>query len=85
MADEACFLPPDALALIRAGACDFLNIKLMKAGGILNSVRIAHLADKGQVMVRYYGLYANTHRGKVKKASLRISTLRMAEESVEYS
>ncbi len=45
MADEACFLPPDALALIRAEACDFLNIKLMKAGGILNSVRIAHLAD----------------------------------------
>lgn len=45
MANEACFLPPDALALIRAGACDFLNIKLMKAGGILNSVRIAHLAD----------------------------------------
>jgi hypothetical protein len=26
------------------------------------------IPDKGQVMVRYYGLYANAHRGKVKKA-----------------
>jgi hypothetical protein len=30
----------------------------------------SHIPDKGQVMVRYYGLYANAHRGKVKKASL---------------
>jgi len=24
----------------------------------------AHIPDKGHVMVRYYGLYANAHRGK---------------------
>jgi len=30
----------------------------------------SHIPDKGQVMVRYHGLYANAHRGKVKKASL---------------
>ena len=30
----------------------------------------SHIPDKGQVMVRYYGLYANAHRGKVRKASL---------------
>jgi len=45
MADEACFLPADALKLAKAEACDFMNIKVMKAGGILNSVRIAHIAD----------------------------------------
>jgi L-Ala-D/L-Glu epimerase len=45
MADEALFLPADAIKLIRADACDYFNIKLMKAGGILNSVRIAHIAD----------------------------------------
>lgn len=45
MADEACFLPADALKLIRAEACDYLNIKLMKAGGIANAVKIAHLAE----------------------------------------
>jgi hypothetical protein len=27
----------------------------------------SHIPDKGQVTVRYYGLYANAHRGKVKK------------------
>ncbi|MBE3124690.1 MAG: transposase [Acidobacteria bacterium] len=26
----------------------------------------SHIPDKGQVMMRYYGLYANAHRGKVK-------------------
>ncbi len=45
MADEALFGPADAVKLIRAGACDSFNIKVMKAGGLLNSVRIAHIAD----------------------------------------
>jgi hypothetical protein len=26
----------------------------------------SHIPDKGQVMVRDYGLYANAHRGKVR-------------------
>jgi len=29
------------------------------------------IPDKGQVTVRYYGLYTNAHRGKVQKASSR--------------
>jgi hypothetical protein len=29
----------------------------------------SHIPDKGQVMVRYYGLYANAHLGKVRKAN----------------
>jgi L-alanine-DL-glutamate epimerase-like enolase superfamily enzyme len=45
MADEACFLPADAVRLVRAEACDYFNIKLMKAGGISNAIRIAHVAD----------------------------------------
>jgi len=28
----------------------------------------SHLPDKGQVMIRYYGLYSNAHRGKMRKA-----------------
>jgi len=40
----------------------------------------SHIPDKGQVTVRYYGLYANAHRGKVKKASLGPFPLRMVEE-----
>ena len=45
MADESCFLPASALKLVAAEACDYINIKIMKAGGILNSIRIAHIAD----------------------------------------
>jgi hypothetical protein len=36
----------------------------------------------GQVTIRYYGLYANAHRGKIKKASLEAFPLRMLEEEL---
>jgi hypothetical protein len=40
----------------------------------------SHIPDKGQVMVRYYGLYANAHRGKVRKADRVPVLLGMVEE-----
>jgi hypothetical protein len=40
----------------------------------------SHIPDKGQVTVRYYGLYANAHRGKVRKASLGLFPLRIVED-----
>ena len=40
----------------------------------------SHIPDKGQVMVRYSGLYTNAHRGKMRKAQLSIA----AEEPSEY-
>jgi len=42
----------------------------------------SHIPDKGQVTVRYYGLYANAHRGKVKKASPKAFPLRMVEDEL---
>jgi len=42
----------------------------------------SHIPDKGQVTVRYYGLYANAHRGKVKKTSLVPASLGMIEEEL---
>jgi len=42
----------------------------------------SYIPDKGQVMVRYYGLYANAYRGKVKKASLSPSVFRIVEEEL---
>jgi hypothetical protein len=42
----------------------------------------SHIPDKGQVTVRYYGLYANAHRGKSRKASLGPSPLRILEEEL---
>jgi hypothetical protein len=40
---------------------------------------VSHIPDKGQVTVRYYGLYANAHRGKIK-ARHEAFPLRMVEE-----
>jgi len=40
----------------------------------------SHITDKGQVTVRYYGLYANAHRGMVRKASVSPLVLRMVEQ-----
>ncbi len=42
----------------------------------------SHIPDKGQVMVRHYGLYANAQRGKVRKARLASSPLRIVEEEL---
>jgi len=50
MADEAVFSPADALKLIKADACAYFNIKLMKAGGLLNMMKIAHLADAANML-----------------------------------
>ena len=44
-ADESCFGPHDAEAVIRAGAADVLNIKIGKAGGLANAMRIAEIAE----------------------------------------
>jgi len=30
----------------------------------------SHIPDKGQVTLRYYGLYSNAHRGKMRKAGV---------------
>ena len=44
MADESVFGPYEALEIIRLQAADIINIKLMKAGGITNALRIADIA-----------------------------------------
>ncbi len=45
MADEALFSPHDAINLVRAEACDYFNIKLMKCGGVRNALKIAHISE----------------------------------------
>jgi ribosomal protein S27E len=30
----------------------------------------SHIPDKGQVIIRYYGLYSNAHRGKIRKTEV---------------
>jgi L-alanine-DL-glutamate epimerase-like enolase superfamily enzyme len=45
-ADESCFGPHDAEAVIRAEAADVLNIKVGKAGGLVGCMKIAELAKQ---------------------------------------
>lgn len=45
LADEAVFSPEDAMTILKMGAADLLNIKLMKCGGIYNALKIASAAE----------------------------------------
>lgn len=45
LADEAVFAPADAVKIITTGAADYLNIKLMKTGGIWQALKICGLAE----------------------------------------
>lgn len=45
MADESVFSPMDAREVLEKEAADFINIKLMKAGGIHQAMKIAKLAS----------------------------------------
>jgi L-alanine-DL-glutamate epimerase-like enolase superfamily enzyme len=49
MADESLHYPSDAIKLINAAACDYFNIKLMKAGGMTNALRIALIAEAANI------------------------------------
>jgi len=49
MADESIHSPEDALKLIQAKAVDFINIKLMKSGGILKARKIAAIAEAADI------------------------------------
>lgn len=46
LADEAVFSPTDAANLIAIRAADYINIKLMKTGGIWNALKICALAKQ---------------------------------------
>jgi L-alanine-DL-glutamate epimerase-like enolase superfamily enzyme len=45
MADEAAYGPADVARLIKAEACDSINIKLMKAGSLSAMRKMAHAAE----------------------------------------
>ncbi len=45
LADEAVFSPEDALKIMQYRAADFVNIKLMKTGGLHNALKICSVAE----------------------------------------
>lgn len=46
MADESVFDHYDAIRIMEAEACDFINIKLAKSGGLLEAKKIADVAQQ---------------------------------------
>jgi muconate cycloisomerase len=44
-ADEACYSPTDAVRIVRAGAADVLNVKIGKAGGLLNAAKVLAIGE----------------------------------------
>lgn len=51
LADESCFTPQDAYTVVNRNAADVLNIKIMKAGGLVPASRIAATAAAAQYPV----------------------------------
>lgn len=49
MADESSFLPEDALSLVKKDCVDFVNIKLMKCGGIYKALKIIAVCESAGV------------------------------------
>jgi len=44
----------------------------------------SHIPDKSQVMVRYYGLYSNAHRGKMRKVEVDPSHPPIIEDEASF-
>jgi len=49
MADECCGDEHDAERLIELGACDYMNIKLGKSGGIYKALKMVRLAEAANI------------------------------------
>ncbi|HEX7847013.1 MAG TPA: dipeptide epimerase [Chitinophagaceae bacterium] len=49
MADECCGDDHDAERLIALNACDYMNIKLGKSGGIFKALKMARMAEKANI------------------------------------
>jgi L-Ala-D/L-Glu epimerase / N-acetyl-D-glutamate racemase len=49
MADESVFTHHDAARLIRAHACDYVNIKLAKSGGIMEALKINRVCEENKI------------------------------------
>ena len=45
LADESIFSPKQAIEILELEACDYINIKLAKCGGVSNGLKIADIAE----------------------------------------
>lgn len=56
MADESVFDHYDAKRLIQAGACDYVNIKFAKSGGIMEAEKINKVCEEKQIACMMGGM-----------------------------
>lgn len=69
MADESCCDHHDAKRLINLKACDMLNIKLGKSGGIYDALKIITLAEKAKMKMQV-GAFMESRLGMTAFAHL---------------
>ena len=69
MADESCCDHHDAERLIDLEACDMLNIKLGKSGGIYDAMKIIRLAEKAKMKMQV-GAFMESRLGMTAGAHL---------------
>lgn len=69
-ADESVQTIHDALALLRDGCVDILNLKLMKSGGIMPAMDIASMARAFGCRLMVGGMVGETHLGVQAAASV---------------
>jgi o-succinylbenzoate synthase len=67
MADESCCDHHDAKRLINLKACDMLNIKLGKSGGIYKAQKIISLAEKAKMKIQM-GAFMESRLGMTASA-----------------
>ena len=79
MADESLFSPRDCLKLLEMRACNLVNIKLMKAGGIYNALKINAIAESygiecmlGSMLEAKVSVTAAAHLAAAKKNITRL-------------
>ena len=69
MADESCGDAHDAERLIKLKACDMFNIKVGKAGGVLNAYEIVRLGNKAKMHMQV-GAFLESRLGMTASAHL---------------
>lgn len=73
MADESCCDHHDAERLLKLRACDMLNVKVGKAGGLTNARKIVKIAEKRDVQMQI-GAFMESRLGMTASAHLALSS-----------
>lgn len=74
MSDESCFNSKDALRLVERRAIDYLNIKLMKCGGIREALKINAICESAGIEVMLGCMAEESNLGITAAASLGAAT-----------